>query len=168
MQPLQLTTEHLAHSHAHSFLGDVLPSPSTFFSGGAYSYLPSPSNAAFDYQATFADYAATLNASSDSSASTPEPSWPGSGSDRSSSPATSLDHSTPRGSPVFDKAVVVGDMGASLNPFDAVMAGDALLNDDDPFSSSSVRPPALPEALAPRGGLFPRGLALRDPTEPLY
>lgn len=141
MQSLQLKTEHL-HFAGPDFA--VLPSPSTFFGGGsAYSglaaYLPSPSTAAFDYQASFGDFSAPLvHASSASSASTPEPSWSAGGSDRASSPATSH-HSTPRGSPVLDKAVVVDGSRAAVNPYEAAWTGDAAL--EDPFSLVRPSPP---------------------------
>ncbi|GAA5921095.1 hypothetical protein JCM3775_004090 [Rhodotorula graminis] len=122
MQPLQLKTEHL-HFPGADF--SVLPSPSHFFGGGSLAaYLPSPSTAAFDYQASFGDFSVPLHESSASSASTPEPSWSAGGSDRASSPATSH-HSTPRGSPVLDKAVVVEGTRAAVNPYEGAWAGDA-------------------------------------------
>ncbi|GAA5902271.1 hypothetical protein JCM8208_007246 [Rhodotorula glutinis] len=140
MQPLQLKTEHLDFAGADF---SVLPSPSfPFFGGGsAYSglaaYLPSPSTAAFDYQASFGDFSAPIHESSASSASTPEPSWSAGGSDRASSPATSH-HSTPRGSPVLDKAVVVDATRVAVNPYEDAWARDATI--DDAFSLMETKP----------------------------
>ncbi|GAA5836999.1 hypothetical protein JCM9279_007728 [Rhodotorula babjevae] len=136
MQSLQLKTEHLHFAGADL----SLPSPSTFFGAGSLAaYLPSPSTAAFDYQASFGDFSAPLQLhdSSASSASTPEQSWSAGGSDRASSPATSH-HSTPRGSPVLDKAVVVDGSRAAANPYEGAWACDTALQ--DPFSLMEHKP----------------------------
>ncbi|BGP42820.1 hypothetical protein JCM10450v2_006936 [Rhodotorula kratochvilovae] len=147
MQSLHLETAHLAQ-------GDfsVLPSPSTFFAGTSafpgtpvvdYT-LPSPSTAAFDYQAAFPAYSGQHYPSSASAASSPEHAWSSAASsDRASSPASSL-HSTPRGSPVLDKAVVVpaDEHQYAPNPYDRAMAADAA---QDPLFMDTGKPILEPE-----------------------
>ncbi|GAA6057078.1 hypothetical protein JCM3770_001447 [Rhodotorula araucariae] len=153
MQSLQLDIAHLAE-------GDfsVLPSPSTLFAGTSGNpvvdyTLPSPSTAAFEYQAAFSAYSGHPHAAPTSVESTPEPPAWFSDSSHASSPASSF-HSSPRGSPLLDKAVVViaDDQASALDPYERAIpeeaASDHLIGKGEPDLASE---PLSQHPLVPGG-----------------